>query len=74
MAILRLEELEALSASPDLWNDPDKAQKLMREKNRLEAQINEVRKIENGLKDQIGLIEMAESEGEESLVTEAVSA
>jgi len=73
VAVLRLEELESLAASPDLWNDPDKAQKLMREKNRLEAQINQVRKIENSLKDQIGLIEMAESEGEDSLITEAIA-
>lgn len=74
VAVLRLEELESLSASPELWNDPDKAQKLMREKNRLEAQINEVKKIQNGLDEQIGLIEMAESEGEESLVNEAIAA
>jgi len=45
----------------------------MREKNRLEAKINEVKKIETGLKDQIGLIEMAESEGEEALIVEAIS-
>jgi len=73
VALARLEELESLAADPNLWNDPDKAQKLMREKNRLEQQINEVKKIQNGLNDQIGLIEMAESEGEESLINEAVS-
>lgn len=73
MAILRLEELESIIADPNLWNDPEKAQKYLREKNRLEAQINEVKKIHNGLNDQIGLIEMAESEGEDSLITEAIS-
>ena len=46
----------------------------MREKNRLDAQINEVKKIQNGLNDQTGLIEMAESEGEDNLVAEAISA
>lgn len=71
VALLRLEELESLSASPELWANPDQAQKLMREKNRLEAQINEVKKIQNGLADQIGLIEMAETEGEESLINDA---
>ena len=73
VSLLRLEELESLIADPNLWNDPEKAQKLMREKNRLEAQVDEVKRIQNGLNDQIGLIEMAEGEGEESLVTEAVS-
>ena len=70
----RLDELESLASDPNLWNDPDKAQKLMREKNRLEAQINEVRKIQTGLKDQIELIELAEMEGEGALVEEAISA
>lgn len=43
----------------------------MREKNRLEAQIGEVKRVEQVLNDQIGLIEMAEMEGEEALVQEA---
>lgn len=73
MAILRLEELESLIADPNLWNDPEKAQKYLREKNRLEAQINEVKRINTGLNDQIGLIEMAESEGEDSLINEAIA-
>lgn len=46
----------------------------MREKNRLEAQINEVKKIQTSLDDQIGMIELAEMEGEEALVNEAIAA
>ncbi len=74
VALSRLDELESLAANPTLWNDPDKAQKLMREKNRLEAQINEVKKIQTSLDDQIGMIELAEMEGEEALVNEAIAA
>lgn len=74
VALSRLDELESLAANPALWNDPDKAQKLMREKNRLEAQINEVKKIQTSLDDQIGMIELAEMEGEEALVNEAIAA
>lgn len=74
VALSRLDELESLAANPTLWNDPDKAQKLMREKNRLEAQINEVKKIQTSLDDQIGMIELAEIEGEEALVNEAIAA
>jgi peptide chain release factor 2 len=68
-----LDELESLSANPNLWNTPDKAQKLMREKNQLEQQIGEVKKIQTGLSDQIGLIELAEIEGEEAMVGEAIA-
>jgi peptide chain release factor 2 len=43
----------------------------MREKNRLAAQIDSVRAIEQGVSDNTGLIEMAEEEGDESLINEA---
>ncbi|MFA7276127.1 MAG: peptide chain release factor 2 [Pseudobdellovibrionaceae bacterium] len=72
VSLLRLEELESLAADPNIWNNPDKAQNLMREKNRLEAQINQVRRVEMALADQIGMVELAELEGEEALVNEAL--
>ncbi|HQX27566.1 MAG TPA: peptide chain release factor 2 [Alphaproteobacteria bacterium] len=74
VALKRLEELISLSESPDLWNSPEKAQKIMREKNRLAAQIDSVRAIEQGVSDNAGLIEMAEEEGDESLINEAHTA
>jgi peptide chain release factor 2 len=46
----------------------------MREKNRLAAQIDSVRAIEQGVSDNTGLLEMAEEEGDESLINEAHSA
>jgi peptide chain release factor 2 len=46
----------------------------MREKNRLAAQIDSVRAIEQGVSDNAGLIEMAEEEGDESLINEAHTA
>ena len=45
-ALQRLDELNALSEDPELWNDSDKAQKIMRERNRLDSQITKVREIE----------------------------
>lgn len=73
-SLLRLEELDSLAADPNLWNDPDKAQKLMREKTKLEQNIGSVRKVENELRDTLGLIEMGEAEGEPSIVKEAEAA
>ena len=43
----------------------------MREKNRLAAQIEGVQAIQRGLTDNIGLIEMAEEEGDETVIAEA---
>lgn len=43
----------------------------MREKTKLEQNINSVRKVENELRDTIGLIELGEAEGEPDIVKEA---
>jgi peptide chain release factor 2 len=70
-ALDRISELNALSESPDLWNNPEAAQKLMRERTRLTNAIDGCREIENGLDDGIGLIELAEEEGDQETVAEA---
>ncbi|MEL0132517.1 MAG: peptide chain release factor 2, partial [Rhodobiaceae bacterium] len=41
-ATARLAELEALSAEGDFWNDQAAAQEAMREKNRLQRQIEAI--------------------------------
>ena len=74
MAPHRLEEFNALIEQPDLWNDPARAQKLMRERQSLIDALNGYRLIENGLNDNLGLIEMGEAEGEDALVAEAEEA
>ena len=70
----RLEEFNALIEQPDLWNDPAKAQKLMRERQSLMDAVNGYKLIDNGLNDNIELIELGEAEGEEALVEEAEAA
>src|SRR6202034_1406596 len=45
----------------------------MRERNRLDTAIEGYRKIERELDDAIGLIDLAEAEGDESMVAEAES-
>lgn len=74
VALSRLDELESLAADPNLWSNPEKAQTLMREKNVLDQRIQEVKRLQNSLKDQCELIELAESEGENAMVQEAISA
>ncbi|HUJ46465.1 MAG TPA: PCRF domain-containing protein, partial [Rhizomicrobium sp.] len=70
-ALRRLDELNARAEDPALWNDPQSAQKLMRERQRLDQSISDIRKLEGELGDATGMIDMAEAEGEASLVAEA---
>ena len=70
----RLEEFDAMIEAPDLWNDPAKAQKLMRARQGLLDQISTYRLIESGLRDNVELIELGEAEGDEEIVAEAETA
>jgi peptide chain release factor 2 len=54
-----------------LWNDPVAAQKLMRERQKLESATAAVRALGNELADARGLIEMAEAEGDAAMVADA---
>jgi peptide chain release factor 2 len=54
-----------------LWNDAQEAQKLMRERQSLEDGIKTVRGVTQALEDNIGLIELGEEEGDQSVVAEA---
>lgn len=67
----RLEEFDAMIEAPDLWNDPEKAQKLMRERQGLIDALSTYRMIDSGLRDNVELIEMGEAEGDDEIVREA---
>ncbi|MCX8502145.1 MAG: peptide chain release factor 2 [Alphaproteobacteria bacterium] len=71
VATARLAELELKAADSGLWDDPAAAQTLLKEKNALERKLGFARGLQAGLDDQLGLIELAEIEGDESLITEA---
>jgi peptide chain release factor 2 len=73
-ALQRLDELNALSEKADFWNSPEKAQKLMRERNKLDAGISAVRSLERDLKDNVELAEMADAEGDEATLKEVRAA
>ncbi len=63
--------MNALSERPDFWNDSEKAQKLMRERNKLDAGMGGIISLERELRDSLELAEMAEAEGDGGLVDEA---
>ncbi|WP_294121743.1 peptide chain release factor 2 [Sphingomonas sp.] len=68
----RLGELNDKVEDPTLWDDPKAAQEVMRERRRLEEAIGATQKIETELQDTVELIEMAEAEGDDSLVDDGV--
>ena len=56
---------------PNLWNDPEAAQSVMRERQHLDDAISAVKRTERELEDNIGLIELGEADDDASVVAEA---
>ena len=70
----RLEEFNARVEDPDLWNDPEAAQKLMRERQNLVDAINGYKSIKQDLEDNVELIELGEMEDDQDVIGEAEAA
>lgn len=67
----RLEEFNARVEDPNLWNDPEKAQKLMRDRQVLVDKLKEYETIKQGVEDNAELIELGEMEDDAEVVEEA---
>lgn len=67
----RLEEFNAMIEHGDLWSDPARAQKLMRERQMLMDKLETYRRIDRDLTDNIELIELGEMEDDPEIVSEA---
>ena len=68
------EEFDALTEDPDLWNEPDKAQNLMRARQNFIDQLDGHDAISNELKENLELIELAEIEADEEILQEVFAA
>ena len=73
-AEFRLEEFNAMSEHPDLWSDPDKAQKLMRERQTLVDAMKTYSGLKQDLTDNIELIELGELEDDDAVIADAEAA
>ncbi|WP_182419138.1 peptide chain release factor 2 [Bartonella sp. HY038] len=73
-SLKRLEYLNQQAEDPSLWNDPQKAQDLMRERQRLEESIAGIRLLSQTLDDSVELIAMGEEEGDASIIKDAEEA
>jgi peptide chain release factor 2 len=71
-AVARLAELNARAEDPSLWEKPDAAQAVMRERNRLDGQVSGVKRMEAEVADALGLVELAEAEGDAATADAAV--
>jgi peptide chain release factor 2 len=73
VALRRLDEVNARAEDPTLWDKPDLAQEVMRERGRLADQIEGVQKLEQNVRDAMELIEMAEAEGDTATADAAIA-
>ncbi|MDB5370004.1 MAG: peptide chain release factor 2 [Roseomonas sp.] len=73
VALRRLDEVNARAEDPTLWEKPDLAQEVMRERGRLADQVEGVLKLEQEVRDALELIEMAEAEGDAAMADAAVA-
>lgn len=62
--------LNAQAENPDLWNNPETAQKVMRERTRVDNLVTGFRRMDGAFKDALELHEMAEAEGDGALRAE----
>ena len=70
----RLEEFNARVEDPKLWDDPDKAQKLMRERQALVDAMDIHNTISQEMSDNVELIDLGEMEDDQGVIAEAEAA
>jgi peptide chain release factor 2 len=69
----RLEEVNAELEQPDVWNEPERAQALGKERSSLEAIVETLDQMSQGLEDVSGLLELAVEADDEETFNEAVA-
>ncbi|MBD2779988.1 peptide chain release factor 2 [Xenorhabdus szentirmaii] len=69
----RLEEVNAELEQPDVWNEPERAQALGKERSSLESIVETIDQLDQGLEDVNGLLELAIEADDEETFNEAVA-
>jgi peptide chain release factor 2 len=70
----RLDDLNRQVEDPNLWNDQDRAQRLMQERTALEDSLTAISRFEQQLDDHITLLELGDAENDSKVVAEAEAA
>ncbi|WP_156777058.1 peptide chain release factor 2 [Nitrococcus mobilis] len=66
----RLEEVSRELEQPDVWNDPERAHELNRERVRLQTLVSSLERLTRGLADTAELLELARTENDEATLAE----
>jgi peptide chain release factor 2 len=66
--------LSAKAEDPNLWNNPEAAQKIMRERTELEDRLGALSRFERDLEDAATLVELGETEGDPASEQEGIAA
>ncbi|UUM30146.1 peptide chain release factor 2 [Vibrio japonicus] len=66
----RLEEVNAELEQPDVWNEPERAQALGKERSSLEAVVETIDQLDQGVEDVEGLLELAVEEEDQETFDE----
>ena len=69
----RLAEVELELAEPSIWDDPDKAQSLGRERASLELVVHTIETLDVGHEDGVALLELAQAEDDQETADEVAS-
>lgn len=69
----RLEEVQRELEQPDVWNEPDRAQALGKERAQLETVVKGLQDLSNTLADAQDLLQMAEAEQDEATIAEVIN-
>ena len=66
----RLTEVELELSEPNVWNEPDRAQELGRERSSLEAVVKTIEDLDTGIADTREILEMAVEEKDEGMLSD----
>ncbi len=69
-----IKDLEEKSAAPDFWDDMEKSQKILQKIKQLKDKVERYNKLKGSWEDTLTLIELADEENDESMLSEIKSA
>ena len=69
----QLDELNKIAEDPTLWDNKEKAQKILKEKSLIEEKLGKFNNLKNLLNDNLSYLELAETENDSQLLNDAES-
>ena len=66
----QLDELNKIAEDPTLWDNKEKAQKILKEKSLIEEKLNKFNNLKNLLNDNLSYLELAEIENDSQLLND----